>query len=42
MEIELAKILEEMSIDELIEILTKLKMTNNDGFSDLKEIVDDL
>ena len=42
MEIMLAKKLEEMDMGELIQILTKLRMTNNEGFNDLKEIVDDL
>ena len=41
MEIELAKKLEEMDMGELIQILTKLKMTNHEAFADLKEIVDD-
>lgn len=41
MEIELAKKLEEMDMGELIQILTKLKMTNHEALTDLKEIVDD-
>ena len=42
MEIMLAKKLEEMDMGELIQILTKLKMTNNEAFEDLKEIIEDL
>lgn len=42
MEIELAKKLEEMDMGDLIQILTKLKMTNNEAFEDLKEIIEDL
>lgn len=38
----LAKKLEEMDMRELIQILTKLKMTNNEAFEDLKEIIEDL
>jgi hypothetical protein len=41
MEFELAKKLEEMDFNELIQVLTKLKMTNHEAFTDLKEIVDD-
>lgn len=41
MELELAKKLEEMEFGELIDILTKLKMTNHEAFMELKEIVDD-
>jgi hypothetical protein len=42
MEIMLAKKLEEMDMRDLIQILTKLKMTNNEAFEDLKEIIEDL
>jgi TusA-related sulfurtransferase len=42
MEIMLAKKLEEMDMGDLIQILTKLKMTNNEAFEDLKEIIEDL
>lgn len=41
MELELAKALEEMEFDELLEILTQLMMNNKEAFDDLKEIVDD-
>lgn len=42
MEIMLAKKLEEMDMRDLIQILTKLKMTNNEAFEDLKEIIEGL
>lgn len=41
MELELAKKLEEMEFDELLEILTQLMMNNKEAFDDLKEVVDD-
>lgn len=41
MELELAKKLEELDFDELLDILTKLMMNNKEAFDDLKEIVDD-
>lgn len=41
MELELAKKLEEMDFNELLEILTKLMMENKEAFDELKEIVDD-
>jgi len=42
MEIMLAKQLEELDMSDLIQVLTKLKMTNSDALEDLKEILDDL
>ena len=41
MEIELAKALEEMEFDELLDVLTKLMMENKEAFDELKELVDD-
>ena len=38
----LAKQLEELDMSDLIQVLTKLKMTNSDALGDLKEILDDL
>jgi hypothetical protein len=42
MEIMLAKQLEELDMSDLIQVLTKLKMTNSDALEDLKEILADL
>jgi len=41
MEIELAKALEEMEFDELLDVLTKLMMENKEAFDELKELVND-
>lgn len=41
MEIILAKKLEDASLQELIEVLTKLQMEDRDAFKVLKEIVED-
>jgi hypothetical protein len=38
----LAKQLEELDMSDLIQVLTKLKMTNSDALEDLKEILADL
>lgn len=40
MEIELAKALEEMEFDDLLDVLTKLMMENKEAFDELKELVD--
>jgi hypothetical protein len=42
MEIILAKKLEELSVNELINLLTKLRMQDRDAFATLKELVEDL
>lgn len=42
MEIILAKKLEELSLNELIDLLTKLKREDRDAYAVLKELVDDI
>lgn len=42
MEIELAKKIEDMDLNELINLLTRLRSTDRDAFEALKEQVDDL
>jgi hypothetical protein len=42
MEIVLAKKLEDASLQELIQILTKLQMEDHDAFKALREIVEDI
>lgn len=42
MEIMLAKKLEELELNELIDLLTKLKMEDKDAYAVLKELVEDL
>lgn len=42
MELMLAKKLEELDFKELLDLLTKLRMTDRDAFSTLRELVEDL
>jgi len=42
MEIILAKKLEELSMNELIDVLRKLLMQDREAFNTLKELVDDI
>jgi hypothetical protein len=42
MEIILAKKLEELSVNELENLLTKLRMEDRDAFQTLKELIEDL
>ena len=42
METILAKKLEELSLNELITLLTKLRMEDRDAYSVLKELIEDL
>jgi hypothetical protein len=42
MEIQLAKKLEELELNELIDLLTRLRMADRDAFEALREQIDDL
>jgi len=42
MEIMLAKKLEELELNELIDLLTKLRIQDRDAYAVLKELVEDL
>ena len=42
MELQLAKKIEELELNELLDLLTKLRMQDRDAFEALRELVEDL